>query len=257
MNHVDLDDLADLVLDPAATPDAVRAHVESCPECTDRLAALLDVRRLAVGEPLVAPPERVRDRVLEQVRGTEGAPDAPIALQVADLSRVQHRDELGDEPHDEPRDELRARRRVPAWAAGLAAGIALVAGLGLGRLTAADDPAPTPEASEAVVAAADLTALDSQAGRGVASAVRKDDTLTLRVQARELGDDDGFHEVWLINVDGTRMVALGVLADGDAGEFQVPRGLLDEGYRIVDISVEPEDGDPTHSGVSLARGELA
>jgi anti-sigma-K factor RskA len=77
------------------------------------------------------------------------------------------------------------------------------------------------------------------------------------VQARALGGDDGFHEVWLINLDGTRMVALGVLAEGDTGEFDVPRGLLDEGYRIVDISVEPDDGDPTHSGVSLARGELA
>ncbi len=241
MNHVDLDDLADLVLDPAATPDSVRTHVESCPECTDRLDALLDVRRLAVGEPLVAPPGRVRDRVLAQVRGTEDTADEPQALQVADA----------------PHDELRARRRVPVWAAGLAAGIALVAGLGLGRLTTGDDPTPTPEASESVVAAADLTALDSSAGRGVASAVRHDDTITLRVQARELGDEDGFHEVWLINVDGTRMVALGVLADGDTGEFQVPRGLLDDGYRIVDISVEPQDGDPTHSGVSLARGELA
>lgn len=241
MNHVDLDDLADLVLDPAATPDSVRTHVESCPECADRLEALLDVRRLAVGEPLVAPPERVRARVLAQVRGTDGPTEDPIPLQVADA----------------PHDELRARRRIPVWAAGLAAGIALVAGLGLGRLTTGDDPSPTPEASGAVVAAADLTALDSSAARGVASAVRQDDTLTLRVQARELGDEDGFHEVWLINVDGSRMVALGVLADGDTGEFQVPRGLLDEGYRIVDISVEPEDGDPTHSGVSLARGELA
>ena len=69
MNHVDLDDLADLVLDPDATPDSVRAHVESCAECADRLDALLDVRRLAVGEPLVAPPDRVRDQVLAQVRG--------------------------------------------------------------------------------------------------------------------------------------------------------------------------------------------
>ena len=240
MNHVDLDDLADLVLDPAETPDSVRRHVESCPECTDRLDALLDVRRLAVGEPLVAPPDRVRDRVLAQVRGSEDVAE-PRTLQVADA----------------PRDELRPRRGVSAWAAGLAAGVALVAGLGLGRLTVGDDATPTPDAPEAVVAAADLTALDSSAGRGVASAVRHDDTLTLRVEARGLGDEDGFHEVWLINVDGTRMVALGVLADGDTGEFQVPRGLLDEGYRIVDISVEPDDGDPTHSGVSLARGELA
>ena len=240
MNHVDLDDLADLVLDPAETPDSVRRHVESCAECTDRLDALLDVRRLAVGEPLVAPPDRVRDRVLAQVRGSEPAPE-PRTLQVADA----------------PRDDLRPRRRVPAWAAGLAAGVALAAGLGLGRLTVGDDATRTPDAPESVVAAADLTALDSSAGRGVASAVRHDDTLTLRVEARGLGDEDGFHEVWLINVDGTRMVALGVLTDGGTGEFQVPRGLLDEGYRIVDISVEPDDGDPTHSGVSLARGELA
>lgn len=111
MNHVDLDDLADLVLDPAETPDSVRRHVESCPECTDRLHALLDVRRLAVGEPLVAPPDRVRDRVLAQVRGSQDA-DEPQTLQAADA----------------PRDELRPRRRVPAWAAGLAAGVALAVG---------------------------------------------------------------------------------------------------------------------------------
>ena len=50
---------------------------------------------------------------------------------------------------------------------------------------------------------------------------------------------------------------VGVLASGDEGDFGVPLGLIEEGYRIVDISVEPDDGDPTHSGVSLARGELA
>ncbi|RYC12660.1 anti-sigma factor [Nocardioides zhouii] len=241
MTHVDLDDLADLVLDPDATPDSVREHVESCPECTDRLAALFDVRRLTSGEPLVAPPARVREQVLAQVNDVPGdAPVRPVPLQVA----------------APPPEVARPRRRVPVWAAGLAAGVALVAGLGLGRTTLDDATTPGRDAPEAVVAAADLTALDSTAGRGVARAVESDDTITLRVQASELGGEDGFHEVWLINVDGERMVALGVLADGDAGEFQVPRGLLDEGYLVVDISVEPDDGDPTHSGVSLARGEL-
>ena len=78
MNHVDLDDLADLVLEPAATPDSVRAHVESCAECRDRLDALLDVRRLAVGEPLVAPPDRVRAQVLAQVRGADVTAVEPL-----------------------------------------------------------------------------------------------------------------------------------------------------------------------------------
>lgn len=244
MSHVDLDRLAELVLAPDDSPADVRRHVESCSECAVTLAALSDVRRMVGEEPLVPVSGRVREQVLTQVRSRATAAEHDVVRPLA-------RPSAGAEP--------RRRAGIPVWAAGLAAGIALVAGLGIGRVTL-DEPAE-PEAQVpdpvAVVAAADLTALDSDADRGVASAVRADDTLTLRVSARELGSDEGFHEVWLINVDGTRMVALGVLADGRMGEFQVPRGLLDDGYRIVDISVEPEDGDPTHSGVSLARGELA
>lgn len=246
MSHLDLDRLAELVLTPDDSPAAVRRHVESCSECAVTLAELSDVRRMVGEEPLVPVSSRVRDQVLAQVR--------PLAPATDDVVRPMAR------PSSPPvAPQPRRRAGIPVWAAGLAAGLALVAGLGIGRVTVGEPAAPEPEAQDpvAVVAAADLTALDSDADRGVASAVRADDTITLRVSARELGSEDGFHEVWLINVDGTRMVALGVLADGDMGEFQVPRGLLDDGYRIVDISVEPQDGDPTHSGVSIARGELA
>jgi anti-sigma-K factor RskA len=156
---------------------------------------------------------------------------------------------------------LASRRRtgVPLWLASVAAVTALVAGLGFGRMSV-DTPqaAPVePEPSGSVVASTALTALDSDAPRGNAEAVRHDDIVTVSVEASSLGDEQGFHEVWLINVDGKRMVALGILARGDDGTFDVPRRLIDEGYRIVDISVEPDDGDPTHSGVSLARGQLA
>ena len=250
MSHVDLDRLAELVLAPDDSPSEVRRHVESCSECAVTLAALSDVRRVVGEEPLVPVPARVREQVLAQVGAL-----APTVVADPDVVRPLTR------PSTPPAPPAQRRRGgIPAWAAGLAAGLALVAGLGIGRATVGDAPAPPPEAQEppaAVVAAADLTALGSDDDRGMASAVSADESVTLRVSARELGDEDGFHEVWLINVDGTRMVALGVLPDGDMGEFLVPRGLLDQGYRIVDISVEPEDGDPTHSGVSLARGELA
>ena len=53
------------------------------------------------------------------------------------------------------------------------------------------------------------------------------------------------------------MVALGFLTAGTEGDFVVPAGLLGSGYRTVDISLEPDDGNPAHSGVSLARGTLA
>ena len=58
--------------------------------------------------------------------------------------------------------------------------------------------------------------------RGEASAVETDDTFTIRVSASELGDEPGLHEVWLINVDGKRMISIGLLASGDEGEFAVP-----------------------------------
>ena len=238
MTHADLDDLAALALDPADGSDALRAHVASCRECSDLLASLEEVRALAGEGPLVPAPAGVRERVLAHARSAAGT--GPVA---------------GVTPL--PVAARTPRRGVPVWAAGLAAGVALVAGLGLGRLTGGTTGVPEQPEASAVVAAADLTALDSDTPRGTARAVRTDDAITLRVSASELGGEEGVHEVWLINVDGERMIAVGLLAAGDEGEFEVPLGLIEEGYRIVDISVEPDDGDPTHSGVSLARGELA
>jgi hypothetical protein len=239
MNHADPDQLAGLALDPSDAPDDVRDHAATCPECAGLVAAFTGVRRRAGADALVAPPARVRAQVLADVRA--GDPAEPARPPVA--------------------DELARRRGVPPWLAAVAAALALLAGLGLGRWGAGGTEAPEagvpPADTGTVVAAATLTALDSDADRGSASAVRSEDTFTIRVSASELGDGPGVREVWLINVDGVRMISIGLLASGDEGEFAVPMELIDRGYRIVDISVEPDDGDPTHSGVSVARGELA
>lgn len=239
MDHADPEQLAGLALDPTDAPDEVRDHVATCPECAGLVAALTGVRRRAGADALVAPPARVRSQVLAEVRAT--VPPEPVSLPV----------------HDQPR----SRRGIPLWLAAVAAALALLAGVGLGRWgadgTEAPEAVPPPADTGTVVAAATLTALDSDADRGSASAVRSEDTFTIRVSATELGDEPGVREVWLIHVDGVRMVSIGLLAAGDDGEFAVPMELIDHGYRIVDISVEPDDGDPTHSGVSLARGELA
>jgi hypothetical protein len=240
MDHADPDQLAGLALDPTDGPDDVRDHAATCPQCAGLVAAFTGVRRRAGADALVAPPTRVRAQVLAEVRAGEPAAD-PAPLPVP--------------------DELARRRGVPLWLAAVAAALALLAGVGLGRWGTSGTEAPEavvpPVDTGTVVAAATLTALDSDADRGEASAVRSEDTFTIRVSATELGDEPGVREVWLIHVDGVRMVSIGLLASGDDGEFAVPMELIDEGYRIVDISVEPDDGDPTHSGVSVARGELA
>ena len=239
MNHADPDQLAGLALDPADGPEDVRDHAATCPECAALLAAFTGVRRRAGADALVAPPARVRAQVLAEVRAGDPAEPAPTPVP----------------------DELARRRGVALALAAVAAALALLAGVGLGRWGTGGEEAPEavvpPVDTGTVVAAANLTALDSDADRGEASAVRSEDTFTIRVSATELGDEPGVREVWLIHVDGVRMVSIGLLAAGDDGEFAVPMELIDEGYRIVDISVEPDDGDPTHSGVSVARGELA
>lgn len=233
MAHADIEELAGLALDPADGADSLREHLASCPDCSALLYSLTDASRATGAERLVAAPVSVRQRVL-----AEAFADAPPVIPVSLSTRIR-------------------RRRLPMAAAGLAAAATLVVGFGLGRLTEDGSQAPVEPDSGTVMAATDLTALDSDDPRGSARAVRTDDRVQLRVRAARLGDEPGTHEVWLINLDGKRMVSLGILAAGDAGEFGVPAGLIEEGYRIVDISVEPDDGDPLHSGVSLARGELA
>jgi hypothetical protein len=254
MAHADLDDLAALVLEPDDAPADVLQHVHSCPDCAQTVEALAATRRAAGAEALVEPSAGLRTRVMAEALGRPAGvvTDGPGAV------APQEADDL---PAPAP-VSLASRRRtgVPLWLATVAAVTALVAGLGFGRLSAGTpEAAPVePEPSGSVLATTALTALDSDAPRGNAEAIRHaGDIVTVSVEASSLGDEKGFHEVWLINVDGKRMVALGILAHGDDGTFDVPRRLIDEGYRIVDISVEPDDGDPTHSGVSLARGQLA
>jgi hypothetical protein len=52
------------------------------------------------------------------------------------------------------------------------------------------------------------------------------------------------------------MVSLGTLDNGN-GTFTVPQGINTREYRVVDVSDEPPDGNPAHSGISLIRGAFS
>ena len=60
---------------------------------------------------------------------------------------------------------------------------------------------------------------------------------------------------WYITADASALVSLGIL-EGSEGVFDVPDDVDLADYVLVDISQEPEDGDPAHSGDSIVRGEL-
>jgi len=59
-------------------------------------------------------------------------------------------------------------------------------------------------------------------------------------------------ELWVIDANVVEMFSLGEVTG--TGSFDLPAGVTHEGFPVVDISVEPRDGDAAHSGQSVLRG---
>ncbi|MCI4658322.1 anti-sigma factor [Cryobacterium zhongshanensis] len=62
-------------------------------------------------------------------------------------------------------------------------------------------------------------------------------------------------EVWLIKADASGLISIGLL-DGNTGHFDIPDDVDLSQYPLVDVSAEPDNGNPAHSGNSIVRGEL-
>ncbi|MCC6496671.1 MAG: anti-sigma factor [Propionibacteriaceae bacterium] len=235
MKHLDDEFLAELALDPESPVDPDLAeHLAACELCRDQLHSLRRTRQfVATADPnaFTAPPPRVWAAISEAME-TDAEPTAPTLLQ--------------------PR--RRARSGGPWLLAAAAAVVGIVLGALGGRMLWA--PATQPS-GEVLLATASLNTLDSGIQEGTAELVDTLDGVELRVTTQPLANPDGYLEVWLINTDGKRMVAVGQLADGISGVFSVPQSVIDNGYVIVDISREALDDQPQHSGDSVVRGKLS
>lgn len=124
-----------------------------------------------------------------------------------------------------------------------------------------------PDGSPQQVAAAELQydpvnfdPLGEQASASV-SLVESDDGLAIMLDDANLPADlteAADLEIWLIEPDAdgnvADLVSLGTI-DGDT--FAVPDGYDPDRYSVVDISIEPRDGDDAHSGRSILRGALS
>lgn len=233
-SHLDEDQLLDLALAETDPVGDAAAHLASCPKCTstyDDLRLGSQLLRAAKGTPsgAVAPPPRVWEAVQASLDETD-ATDATL----------------------EQGSGARRPAYLTPWFYGLAAVLVLV-GLVSGLLINQGTRAP----SETVVAQAALEPLAEDAESSSARIVESGAGLALVVEAPRFQVPSDYLEVWLINEDLERMVSVGVLDTDGSQQFPITQRMLDEGYRIVDISREQFDDDSTHSGDSLVRGELA
>ncbi|WP_120338077.1 anti-sigma factor domain-containing protein [Cryobacterium soli] len=148
--------------------------------------------------------------------------------------------------------DLRRRRRRWLPLAAAACAVGLVGGIAAGAWwQATRSPAPVP-----VIAEAQLDALPGWTASGSAAVEENADGQRDVVVDLTGGDDGvGLREVWLLTADATGLVSVGLL-DGSSGRFSIPADLDLSQYPVVDVSAEPDDGNPAHSGDSIVRGTL-
>ena len=212
-------------------------------------------RRLAEDAELRAEVDRLRP----VVHGLETMPaaaweavDPPPLMLPAD---VRAEEAVRDSSGMAQRPARSRRRRWtlrPAVAA--LCGLALLAiGVGAGLLLGAGDETAAPAGTQLALAPvgegprsgrAELVVRD--AGKAIVSV----DVSGLRATGRRQ-----FYELWLLGAD-QRLVALGSFRVGSDGRasMELPLPVDPAGYQYFDVSLQPANGNPGHSGRSVLRG---
>lgn len=254
--HPEEEALAALALGDGTPDDAV--HVDGCSTCRAEVDAYVDAMARAVGAgpvTLVAPPARVWEAIQDELSEDQGSPGASPQTVSATVGAAPTLEGSGSGSGAGAADELAARRarRMPRWAfaANAAAAGVVVGAFGVSLLGGAE-----PGLQGTVVATAPLAALADDAPAGTAEVVQREDgTEVLVIDTDTASVTDAYLEVWLIDTSVEGMISLGPLTGGHA-ELEIPAGFDVASFPIVDISVEPLDGVPTHSGDSVTRGVL-
>ncbi|MFJ4809515.1 anti-sigma factor [Streptomyces longwoodensis] len=80
---------------------------------------------------------------------------------------------------------------------------------------------------------------------------------TLDITVKGLPKTSGYFEVWLMDRSHTKLVSMGVLGPDGHAVLPVPDTIDLKEYSVVDVSVQPYNGKPDHSGDSVVRGPYA
>jgi anti-sigma factor RsiW len=233
--HHPQDELPGLLLGelPPATAIAVDQHLAGCDPCRRDLAAvavaasaLRDASRLPVAAALDLPPLALPADGLTH-RRVQGPPDPPLL----------------------PPSVVRDRRRRGRWLLGAAAVLVALL-LGVGGYTAGRDRD---------AARGQTVALAATSGSATAQARMRgagdDQIMTMTARGLPRPPAGGYYEVWLVD-DAGKEFPVGVLAANGEGIWSLPAEVAAR-YRVIDVTLEPADGDPSRSDDSVLRGTYA
>jgi anti-sigma-K factor RskA len=195
-------------------------HLEECPECRNELESIRHTHELLRKEAATAPPPELKDRVLAQATG-----------EISERSR------------------RRWRLLVPA-----AAALLVVAVLGVGLLLAFldDSSAGLPLTATALAPGASGVVRGEPAGENI--------RIELEVRGLpEIGEDE-YYEMWYYTEeeDGGGRISCGAFRTAPEGQtivnFTTPLNARD--YPEIEVTREPDDGNPASSGEAVLEGDL-
>ena len=234
--------------EPLPADDA--AHLADCPQCQAEVASLqrgvdaLAVPEFATAGAPLAPPPQVWDAIAAAT-GVSVSPSTSSSTAPA-LASVPSGPEPTEPPSEDNVRELRPRRGPRLLLA--AAAVAVVAA-GAGAIALNRD-------DEVTLASTPLEPLAATEATGTATVVEGEDgSRWLRIELEAPDTDGAYYEAWLADESAVGMVGMGSVRPGTTS-LPVPEDLDLAEWPTVEISVEPLDGDPGHSGTSLVRGAL-
>lgn len=261
--HLDDEILAMVALGEHELDGEAREHLEQCRRCSmelDAIRRLVTVGRAAADVELVAPGPGVWQAIHSELALTDAVAQDPLSAPAQPESRTnaprilsqpapdaEAENSAGDSARITPIQRARGGSGFGRWwpMAAAALFVGIIAGVIGAQLW--------PTASEQVLAEAALEPFPNWQASGSAQLAELDGVRELIVDLE--APSGGLREVWLINPETSGLLSLGLL-DGTRGQFRIPTDVDLAGYSVVDISEEPNDGDPGHSGDSIVRGEL-
>lgn len=251
MTHLSSDRLAGRVLgtEEAFTEDE-QNHLANCAQCSQEFAELGRIADLA-RQPEHVDSQLIPNAVWQSVRAQLGISPAAASTPTSASGTPTTATAEPTPPTtltQQPDRTFRKRRSL--LIAAIAAVFGLIVGAGVTTVALRDRVEVTSSVS--------LEALPGHTGHGTAELITDRGQPELRVQIDAPTSPDRYREVWLINTDGERMYTLGVLPDDGRATYPLPPELAGQlqGFTIVDVSIEPYDGNPAHSRDSQVRGVL-
>ncbi|MCE7080490.1 anti-sigma factor [Streptomyces sp. ST2-7A] len=193
------------------------------------------------------------------VPGTPGADGGPGAdTGAVPAARSGPSDGTIPPPSPAPLPGPRRRPLLFAVAASLVVGVLLGSAGTWWQMSRDGDPAGTPS----VEYAAEYVRIDPPEGVDLPAVGRirldgaEEAGHVLVISVRGLPETTGYFEVWLMDESAGGLIPIGVLDGDGTAALPLPHGVDLGEYAVVDVSEEPFNGSPEHSGRSVVRGPL-